>query len=100
VFENSEATFWPGQFVNVVMRLDTLDNATVVPSEAVQAGQQGQFIYVVKADQTVEPRQVKLGTNLERRTVIESGVAPGETVVTDGHLRLYPGAKIQTVKPM
>lgn len=96
-FDNRERILWPGQLVNASLTLGTLANVTVVPSEAVQAGQQGQFIYVVKSDQGVEIRKVKTGQNLENRTVIEAGVAPGETVVTDGQLRLYPGAHIQAV---
>ena len=86
---------WPGQFVNVVLTLDTQTNATVVPSEAVQAGQKGQMIYVVKADKTVEPRIVTVGPARSGSVVVEKGVAAGETVVTDGQMRLFPGARIQ-----
>ena len=77
--------------------LDTISGATVVPSEAVQAGQQGQFVFVIKPDNTAEMRIVKVGRVFGKRTVIEKGVAPGETVVTDGHLRLFPGAKVNLV---
>ncbi len=97
VFDNSDHLLWPGQFANVVLTLDTQKNATVVPSEAVQDGQHGQFIFVVKADQTVEPRPVTVARTIGRKSVIATGVAPGETVVTDGQLRLFPGAKIQPV---
>lgn len=96
VFENSDRLLWPGQFVNTVLRLDARE-ATVVPAEAVQAGQRGQFVYVVKKDQTVEPRIVAAGRTVAGKVVLEKGVAPGETVVTDGQLRLYPGARIQAV---
>ena len=96
-FENHERVLWPGQFVNVALTLDTLHDVTLVPAEAVQAGQQGQFVYVVKADQTVERRDVTVGRALENRVVIERGVAPRETVVTDGQLRLFPGASVQPV---
>jgi multidrug efflux system membrane fusion protein len=99
VFDNAGGILWPGQFVDVVLTLDTIANATVVPSEAVQTGQRGQFVYVVKPDNTVESRAVTAGQTLERKTVIEAGVAPGDTVVTDGHLRLFPGARIQAVDP-
>jgi membrane fusion protein, multidrug efflux system len=85
---------WPGQFVNAILTLDTRNNATVVPSEAVQAGQRGQMIYVVKQDGTVDPRPVVTGATVGRNVVIEKGIAPGETVVTDGQLRLFPGAHI------
>jgi multidrug efflux system membrane fusion protein len=94
-FDNSEGRLWPGQFVNVVLTLDT-QTATVVPSEAVQAGQQGSFVYVVKEDQSVEPRPVIVGQTVAGKAVIEKGVTAGETIVTDGQSRLFPGAKIST----
>ncbi len=97
VFENSDHLLWPGEFVNVVLTLDTQSNATVVPSEAVQDGQRGQFIFVVKSDQTVESRPVTVTRTIGRKAVIAKGIAPGETVVTDGQLRLFPGAKIRPV---
>ncbi len=97
-FDNEQRFLWPGQFVNVVLTLDTLNNATLVPSEAVQAGQRGQFVYIVKADQTVESRDVTVGPTVGGKVKIEKGVAPGETVVTDGQLRLFPGARIQAVQ--
>jgi len=96
VFDNGDRMLWPGQFVDAVLRLDAQE-ATVVPAEAVQAGQQGQFVYVVKKDQTVEPRLVAAGRTVGGKVVLEKGVAPGETVVTDGQLRLFPGARIQAV---
>ena len=96
-FPNEAGLLWPGQFVNVSLRLDTLRNATTVPAEAVQPGARGQFVYVVKPDQTVEPRNVTVGATVGRKAIVETGVAPGETVVTDGQLRLYPGARIQAV---
>ena len=98
-FINRDGLLWPGQFANVTLRLDTIRNATVVPAEAVQAGAQGSFVYRVKSDGTVEPRVVSPGRTHERRTVIEQGINPGDTVVTDGHLRLMPGAHIQAVEP-
>ncbi len=94
-FENRDGTFWPGQFVNVVLTLDH-QVATVIPAEAVQAGQQGSFVYVVRTDKTVEPRPVSTGQTASGKIIIEKGVAPGETVVTDGQSRLYPGATIVT----
>lgn len=100
VFENKDRVLWPGQFVNVVLRLETLENVTVVPSEAVQVGQKGQYVYVVKADKTVEPRVVSTGRSFEDKTIIEAGLSAGEAVVTDGHLRLAPGFKIEVVAPV
>jgi multidrug efflux system membrane fusion protein len=96
-FENRDGTLWPGQFVTAVLTLDTIRNATVVPAEAVQAGQQGQMIYVVKPDGTVETRIVTVGRAFGQKMVIEKGVAPGDTVVTDGQLMLFPGVKVQAV---
>ncbi len=95
--DNGDRLLWPGQFVGVRLALDAGQNATVVPSEAVQAGQRGQMVYVVKPDQTVEARTVTVGRTLERKVVIENGVRPGETVVTDGQMMLYPGARILVV---
>jgi multidrug efflux system membrane fusion protein len=97
LFTNEDRRLWPGQFVNVVLTLGMIENATVVPSEAIQASQDGQLIYVVKADQTVEPRKVQVGTTIEKRVVVSSGIKPGETVVTDGQMRLFPGALIKAV---
>ena len=93
-FENQNRMLWPGQFVNVTLVLNTSQNATVIPAEAVQAGQQGQYVYVVKADETVEPRIVSVGRTVERKVIINKGVTPGERVVTDGQLMLFPGAHI------
>ena len=97
VFDNTDRVLWPGQFVNVLLTLNTQSNAIVVPSEAVQDGQRGQFVFVVKSDQTVEPRPVTVDRTVGRKAVVSKGIAPGETVVTDGQLRLFPGAKIQPV---
>ena len=94
-FANAERRLWPGQFVNAALALTTRAGAVVVPEQAVQIGQTGQFIYVVKVDRTVESRPVTTGPALDGRVVIERGVAAGETVVTDGQLRLVPGAKVE-----
>ena len=96
-FDNLDRVLWPGQFVNVLLVLDTTNNATLVPSEAVQAGQRGQMIYVVKPDQTVDPRPVSVGAVHGNKVIIEKGISPGETVVTDGQLMLSPGAHVRTV---
>ncbi len=98
-FANNDHALWPGQFISVVMTLRTLDHATVVPSEAIQSGQKGQFAFVVKPDQTVETRLVTVGQTVDNQIVVESGISPGETVVTDGQLRLFPGAHIRVVAP-
>jgi multidrug efflux system membrane fusion protein len=96
-FPNSNRSLWPGQFVNVTIRLSTDPRAIVVPSVAVQAGPEGQYVFVVKNDQTVEMRKVAVKRTAGTETILQQGVAPGETVVTDGQLRLVPGSRI-TVK--
>jgi multidrug efflux system membrane fusion protein len=94
-FSNTDNALWPGQFLDAVLTLTTQRNAIVVPSQAIQPGQQGSFVFVVKSDLTVEARRVEAGRRLERETVIEKGLAAGERVVTDGQLRLAPGAKVE-----
>jgi multidrug efflux system membrane fusion protein len=94
-FANKEKRLWPGQFVNVVLTLSTEPNAIVVPSQAVQTGQDGQYVFVVKPDSTVESRPVAVGTRYHNETLIQKGLHPGETVVTDGQLRLRPGAMVE-----
>jgi multidrug efflux system membrane fusion protein len=95
-FDNPDRRLWPGQFARVSLRLTTLDNATVVPSQAVQTGQDGQYVFVVKDDQTVEQRSVTVGQRVEDDTVVQKGLKPGETVVTEGQLRLEPGSRVTT----
>jgi multidrug efflux system membrane fusion protein len=98
-FLNDDRRLYPGQFMNVVLTLGTANQAIVVPSQAVQAGQDKSFVYVVKADGTADMRTVKTGTSIESMTVIEDGLKPGEQVVTDGQLRIVPGAKVQVRTP-
>jgi len=97
-FDNRDSMLWPGQFVNVALTLDTVRNATVVPTEAIQAGRQGQVVFVVKPGNTVEIRPVTLGPARGGKTVIEKGLAVGETVVTDGQMALFPGAPVHIVE--
>jgi multidrug efflux system membrane fusion protein len=94
-FTNKDRRLWPGQFVNVVLTLTQVPNATVVPFQAIQTGQQGQYVFVVKTDHTVETRSIVSGFTLDNETVVQKGLQPGEIVVTDGQLRLYPGAKVE-----
>jgi len=93
-FPNDDGRLWPGQFVNVSVTLTTDPRAVVVPSVAVQSGQQGTYVFVVKADQSVEMRPVTIGRTRGAESVVASGVQPGDTIVTDGHLRLVPGSRI------
>ena len=95
-FDNPDRRLWPGQFARVSLRLTTLDHATVVPSQAVQTGQDGQYVFVVKDDSTVEQRTVVVGQRVEDETVVQQGLKPGETVVTEGQLRLEPGSRVTT----
>ncbi len=97
-FQNPDSRLWPGQFVNVVMRLSVHPNATVVPSQAVETGPVGKYLFVVKADLKADLRQVVVGETVGDETVIEKGVAPGETVVTDGQLILAPGSMVEIKK--
>jgi membrane fusion protein, multidrug efflux system len=94
LFDNSSNALWPGLYVNTVMTLAEQSNATVIPSQAITAGQQGSFVYVVQADGTVAPRPVATSRSVEGQAVIDKGLEPGETVVTDGQVRLVPGAKV------
>jgi multidrug efflux system membrane fusion protein len=96
-FPNADNVLWPGQFVDVALTL-TSERATVVPAQAVQSGQQGSFVFVVKPDNTVESRPVKVGRRLGGEVVVDQGLIGGERVVTDGQLRLVPGARVE-IKP-
>ena len=94
-FPNEENRLWPGQFVDVVVILDTQKDATVVPSQAVQTGQEGPYAFVVTPELTAEYRKLIVGRSLNGETVVAEGLKPGERVVTDGYLRLVPGAKVE-----
>ncbi len=96
-FGNPDQTLWPGQFVNVTLQLTSMPQAVVVPAQAVQTGQDGQYIYVLKADQTVELRPVSVERSVGTEAVIAKSVQPGEKVITDGQLRLFPGAPVKIV---
>src|SRR5206468_11781656 len=82
-FGNTDRRLWPGEFARVSVRLTTLPRATVVPSQAVQTGQNGQFIFVVKPDATVEQRAVTVGQRVGEDVVIDKGLSPGEPIVTE-----------------
>jgi multidrug efflux system membrane fusion protein len=97
-FPNTDRRLWPGQYVNVNVTLSTEPNAIVVPSLAVQTGQQGTYVFVIKGDQTVDLRPVVVERAAGEQSVIKSGLKPGETVVTDGQLRLNAGTKVSVKK--
>ncbi len=92
--DNRDGALWPGQFLNVRLTLTT-EQGVVVPSQAVQTGQAGQYVYVVKDDMTAEMRPVKVERAYGEESVIAEGLKPGERVVTDGQLRLAPGARVE-----
>jgi multidrug efflux system membrane fusion protein len=93
-FANSDRRLWPGQYVRVTLRLTTQPHATTVPNEAVMTGQSGSYVYVVKQDRSVDTRTVVAGARVGQDMVIQSGLQPGETVVTEGQLRLAPGSRV------
>ncbi len=97
-FPNRDHHLWPGQFSNVLLDLGEQRNVLAIPSQAVQAGQQGSYVFVVKPDMTVGVQQVKAGRTVKGQTEVLEGLAAGETVVTDGQVRLVPGSKVYFVK--
>ena len=96
-FQNKKELLWPGQFVNVKLTLRSIP-AFVIPSQAVQYGQNGTFVFVVLSNHTVQVYPVVTGETYQGETVIEKGLKSGETVVTDGQLNLFPGAEISLQK--
>ena len=94
-FPNKEKRLWPGQFVDAAMTLTIEPNAIIAPSQALQTGQTGQYVFVIKNDLSVEARPVLISRTIDGEAVVEKGLQPGEKVVTDGQLRLVPGAKVE-----
>jgi len=95
VFQNENRRLWPGQFVNATLTLEVIPQAVLAPSQAIQTGQEGPFVYVVGRDMKVEARPVVPGAVIDTQTIIDRGLRAGETVVTDGQLRLMPGATVR-----
>nr|BAL54598.1 efflux transporter, RND family, MFP subunit [uncultured prokaryote] len=98
-FPNRDMILWPGQFVDVLLQVEVRKNSVVIPSRAVQIGQQGHYVFVVKSDNTVELRPVSV-LILENEALVEKGINPGDIVVTDGQLRLTPGSTIEVKEQM
>jgi multidrug efflux system membrane fusion protein len=98
-FANDDMALWPGQFVNVKLTLAIEENALAVPSAAVQLGQNGPYVFIIKPDSTVELRLVRVGRAVDDRTVIAEGLAAGEHVVVDGQLRLTNGTRVAIRQP-
>jgi multidrug efflux system membrane fusion protein len=99
IFDNSKKQLWPGQFVNLSITLAVKLNAVVVPSQAIQTGQKGQYVFVVKPDATAEIRPVVSGPVTQGMTVVETGLQKGEHVVIDGQMRVVPGGKVEVKQP-
>jgi membrane fusion protein, multidrug efflux system len=93
-FTNKDRRLWPGQYVDVALNLSTRKQATLVPTKAIQTGQQGQYVYVVTPQSTAESRNVEISGTYQDLTVVSSGINPGEKVVVDGQLRVAPNAKV------
>ncbi|HEX7795411.1 MAG TPA: efflux RND transporter periplasmic adaptor subunit, partial [Vicinamibacterales bacterium] len=93
-FANTDRLLWPGQFVNVVLTLSADKDAIVTPTAAVQTGQDGQYVFVIKNDQSAELRPIQVGRTVGNETIVTKGLQADEVVVTDGHLRLTPGTKV------
>ncbi len=98
-FDNPRDRLWPGQFVNVLMTLRTQPNAIVIPTKALQISQQGNYVWLIKADQTVEMRPVKVDRRVADELVIADGLHAGDKIVTEGQMRLEAGVKIEIQKP-
>jgi multidrug efflux system membrane fusion protein len=94
-FTNPHKRLWPGLFVNVAVKLATQPGAILVPAQAIQSSQEGEIVFVVKPDLTVEVRPVEVGRTINGDVIVTKGLQAGERVVTDGQLRLVPGAKVQ-----
>lgn len=93
-FDNADHRLWPGQYARVTLRLATIPHATVVPGQAVQTGQDGEYVFVVKSDSTIEQRPIVTGQHAQQDTVVTNGLRPGESVVTEGQLRLEAGMRV------
>jgi len=94
-FDNRDRRLWPGQFINVALTLTTQGDAVVIPAEAIQVGENGQHVFIVKPDKRVEVRPVTVARTTEGQAIIAKGVAPGEQVVREGQFLLGPGSRIE-----
>jgi membrane fusion protein, multidrug efflux system len=97
VFANPRRRLWPGQFVNIILILSATPNTVVVPALAIASGQNGNYVFIVKSDNTVDSRPVVTGKTIQGETIVQKGLQPGETVVVDGQIRLAPGMPV-TIK--
>ncbi|MGZ7030077.1 MAG: efflux RND transporter periplasmic adaptor subunit, partial [Terriglobales bacterium] len=93
-FQNKDKRLWPGEFVDVVLNLSVRKNAIVVPTKAIQSGQQGNYVYIVQPDNTAQSKPVQTTGTYQNLTLIAGGLQPGERVIVDGQLRVAPNAKV------
>jgi membrane fusion protein, multidrug efflux system len=93
-FQNKDRRLWPGEFVEVVLNLSMRKNAILVPTKAIQSGQQGDYVYVVSPQSTAEPRVVQTAGTYKALTIVADGLSAGERVVVNGQLRVAPNAKV------
>lgn len=93
-FQNKDRRLWPGEFVDVALELSTQKNAIVVPTKAIQTGQQGEYVYVVRTDSTAESRPVRTAGAYQDLTLVSDGLKAGESIIVDGQLRVAPNAKV------
>ncbi len=96
-FDNADQALWPGQFVEIALTIGTLDDALVVPSAAVQIGQEGSFVFVIREDSTVEKKVVTVSRTVNGFTVVENSLKAGDRIVTEGQLRLVDGSKVDVL---
>lgn len=97
-FPNGDKKLWPGEFVDVRLILETQKDAVLIPSQAVQVGQEGHYVFVMKPNSTVEQRNVTVGQKENEMSIIEKGLSPNETVVLEGQLNLIPGIEVAVKK--
>ncbi len=99
-FPNTHTELWPGQFVNVRMKVDTVEGGLVVPTQAIQRGPDGDYVYLLQKDDTVKMQPVTVTGNADdTHVLVDKGLAPGDKVVTEGQFRLKPGSKVRPLKP-
>jgi multidrug efflux system membrane fusion protein len=93
-FPNANRKLWPGEYANVTLKMSTQANALVIPNQAMQTGQDGNYVYLINADHVAEVRPITIGLRRESELVVDKGLAEGDIIVTQGQLRLAPGSRV------
>jgi len=93
-FPNANRKLWPGEYANVTLKMSTEPNALVIPNQAMQTGQDGNYVYLINADHVAEVRPITVGLRRETELVVDKGLSEGDTIVTQGQLRLAPGSRV------